>query len=41
MRNKKTNLMYYIIAAVAVLVIAATVFMEVPLSQEHVEQSIK
>lgn len=41
MRNKKSNLIYYIIAAVAILAIAAAVFMEVPLQQEHIEQVIK
>ena len=41
MRNKKKNIIYYAIAALAILAVAAAAFMEVPLKQEHVEQSIK
>lgn len=41
MRSKKSHIIYYIIAALAILVVAAAAFMEVPLTQEHIEQSIK
>lgn len=43
MRNnaKKSNILYYIIAAVLILAVVAAIFMEVPLHQEHIEQVIK
>ena len=41
MRNKKSNMIYYIIAATLVLAVCGAVVLEVPLSQEHVEQTIK
>ncbi len=41
MRTKKSNIVYYVIAAVAILAIGAAIFMEVPLSQERIEQTLK
>ena len=41
MRQKKSNLAYYIVAALILAAIAFVVFHEVPLKQEHVEEVIK
>jgi len=41
MRNKKSNLVYYIIAAVVLLVIGCAVTLEIPLKQEQVEITLK
>ncbi len=41
MRQKKSNLIYYIIAGLFVAAIAFVVLHEAPLHQEHVEEVIK
>lgn len=41
MRNKKSKLIYYIIAAVFAAAVGCVILLEVPLKQEHIEQVIK
>ena len=41
MRQKKSNIVYYIVAAVLLLVVGLIVFTEVPVKIEHVEEVIK
>lgn len=41
MRQKKSNLIYYIIAAVLVALVSFVVLMDVPMPVEHVEEVIK
>lgn len=40
MRQKKSNLMYYVIAAVVLAAIVFVVIHDVPMKIEHVEQDI-
>lgn len=41
MRNKKSNLIYYIITVIFVAAIVGVIMMEAPLKQEEVVQTIK
>lgn len=41
MRNKKSNILYYVVAAVLVLIAVGVVMLEVPLKQEQVEIVLK
>lgn len=41
MRQKKSNLIYYIIAAVVLAAAGFVVLHEIPLAQEHVEEVVK
>jgi hypothetical protein len=41
MRNKKSNLIYYLIAIIFIAAIAGVIVMEAPLKQEQVVQTIK
>lgn len=41
MRQKKSNLIYYLIAAVLLAAIGFVVLHEIPLSVEHIEEVIK
>ncbi len=41
MRQKKSNLMYYVVAVLLVAAIGFVVFHEIPLKQEHVEETVK
>ncbi len=41
MRQKKSNIVYYIIAAVLLLAIGLVIFTEVPMKIEHIEEVIK
>jgi len=41
MRNKKSNMLYYIIAIVLLLIVGCAVMLEIPLKQEQVEIVIK
>lgn len=41
MRQKKSNLVYYIVAAVLVAAISFIVFTDVPMPQEHIEEIVK
>ncbi len=40
MRQKKSNLMYYVIGAVILAAVVFVVMHEVPMQVEHVEESI-
>lgn len=41
MRQKKSNLTYYIIAIIVLAAVGFVVLHEIPLKQEHVEEVIK
>ena len=41
MRQKKSNIVYYVIAALIVVAVAFVVVHEVPMEAEHVEQEVK
>ena len=41
MRQKKTNVIPYIVIAVLLIVIGFVVFTEIPLTIEHVEEVVK
>lgn len=41
MRQKKSNLIYYIIAAVVLAAVGFVVLHEIPLTPEHVEEIVK
>ncbi len=41
MRQKKSNLIYYIVAVLLLAAVGFVVFHEIPLKQEHVEEVIK
>lgn len=41
MRQKKSNLIYYIIAVVLLAAVGFVILHEIPLSPEHVEEVIK
>ena len=41
MRQKKSNIIYYVIAAILLLNVGLVIFTEVPIKIEHVEEVIK
>ena len=41
MRQKKSNLIYYIIAAVVIAIISFVTFTEIPVETVHVEEIVK
>lgn len=41
MRQKKSNLVYYVVASVIIAAIAFMVLHEVPIRQEHIEEIIR
>lgn len=41
MRQKKSNLIYYIVAIAIVTLVGIVAFTEIPVEAEHVEQSVK
>ena len=40
MRQKKSNMMYYVIAVVVIIAVAFVVMHEVPMQVEHVEKTV-
>ncbi len=40
MRQKKSNLIYYIVAAVVLALVGFVVFTEIPIEAEHVEETV-
>ena len=41
MRREKSNLVYYIVAALILVALGFVMFHEIPLKQEHIEEVIK
>lgn len=41
MRQKKSNFMYYLVAALLIAAVGFVVLHEIPLHQEHIEESVK